>query len=161
MRKLKLYLDTSVISHLDAADTPEKMADTLRLWEMILSGEYSVAWSDVTVAEVEDCPEPKLSKLRTHMAEVDAELIPVNDAVTALASQFIGMGILTPKSLSDCQHIASAMTAGCDVIVSWNFKHIVNPKTVRGVKVVSVVAHVPDVMIFTPSAMIGGTEDDP
>jgi hypothetical protein len=96
MRKLKLYLDTSVISHLDALDTPEKMADTLRLWELILSGEYSVAWSDVTVAEVEDCPEPKLSKLRTHMAEVDAEIIPVNDAVTALASQFIRCAVKPP-----------------------------------------------------------------
>ena len=28
-KKMKLYLDTSVISYLDASDTPEKMADTL------------------------------------------------------------------------------------------------------------------------------------
>ena len=37
MKKLKLYLDTSVISHLDAPDTPEKMADTLALWEDLKS----------------------------------------------------------------------------------------------------------------------------
>ena len=35
MKKLKIYLDTSVISHLDAPDAPEKMADTLMLWEDI------------------------------------------------------------------------------------------------------------------------------
>lgn len=34
MRKLKVYLDTSVISHLLQEDVPEKMADTRQLWEM-------------------------------------------------------------------------------------------------------------------------------
>ena len=38
------------------------------------------------------------------------------------------------KSFDDCQHIAAALLAGCVIIISWNFKHIVNVKTVRGVK---------------------------
>ena len=33
MEKLKVYLDTSVISHLMQEDVPEKMADTLKLWK--------------------------------------------------------------------------------------------------------------------------------
>jgi hypothetical protein len=36
---------------------------------------------------------------------------------------------LKQKSLSDCWHIANAIVSGCDAIVSWNFKHIVNMKT--------------------------------
>jgi len=40
--KVKIYLDTSVISHLQATDTPEKMADTLLLWEDIKAGIYEV-----------------------------------------------------------------------------------------------------------------------
>lgn len=51
MRKLKIYLDTSVISHLDAPDTPEKMADTLKLWEGIKRGEYEVYVSYMTIDE--------------------------------------------------------------------------------------------------------------
>lgn len=39
MKKLKIYLDTSTISHLDAQDTPEKMSDTLRLWNRIKDDE--------------------------------------------------------------------------------------------------------------------------
>jgi len=31
MKKQKIYLDTSIISHLDAPDVPEKMDETLRL----------------------------------------------------------------------------------------------------------------------------------
>ncbi len=38
MRKLKVYLDTSVISHLLQEDVPEKMADTRQLWECLRMG---------------------------------------------------------------------------------------------------------------------------
>ncbi len=40
-RKLKVYLDTSVISHLMQEDVPEKMADTRKLWEMFRQGVYA------------------------------------------------------------------------------------------------------------------------
>ena len=40
MRKLKVYLDTSVVSHLLQEDVLEKMADTRRLWEMFKAGKF-------------------------------------------------------------------------------------------------------------------------
>lgn len=52
MQKLKVYLDTSVISHLMQEDAPEKMADTLLLWEMFRNGEYDVYLSTVTLKEI-------------------------------------------------------------------------------------------------------------
>jgi hypothetical protein len=33
MKKLKIYLDTSVISYPQQEDAPERMKDTLALWE--------------------------------------------------------------------------------------------------------------------------------
>ena len=59
MRKLKVYLDTSVISHLLQEDVPEKMSDTRKLWEMFKAGKYDVYLSTVTLREIEECPEPK------------------------------------------------------------------------------------------------------
>ena len=47
-RKLKVYLDTSVISHLVQEDVPEKMTDTRRLWEMFQKGIYDVCLSELT-----------------------------------------------------------------------------------------------------------------
>lgn len=38
MKKLKIYLDTSVISHLKQDDAPDKTQDTLKLWEDIKQG---------------------------------------------------------------------------------------------------------------------------
>jgi predicted nucleic acid-binding protein len=55
VRKPKLYLDTSVISHLDADDTPEKMEDTLRFWEMLKTNKFHVIISNVTLTELNKC----------------------------------------------------------------------------------------------------------
>ncbi|MDE7017725.1 MAG: PIN domain nuclease, partial [Lachnospiraceae bacterium] len=40
-----------------------------------------------------------------------------------LAEKFIDFGSLKRKSYDDCRHIAAAILAGCDFIISWNFKH--------------------------------------
>ena len=42
MRKLKVYLDTSVVSYLYQEDAPEKMQDTLSLWELFRQERYDV-----------------------------------------------------------------------------------------------------------------------
>ena len=69
------------------------------------------------------------------------------------------MGILTKKSYDDCQHIAAAILAGCDIIISWNFKHIVNVKTVRGVKVITTLEGYKDLMIYPPSVLLESEDD--
>jgi len=52
MKKLKLYLDTSVISHLHQPDALEKQEDTRKLWELIKAGEYDIFLSPVVLFEV-------------------------------------------------------------------------------------------------------------
>ena len=71
MRKLKLYLDTSVISHLFADDTPDRMSDTLKLWEEIKVGLHDVVISDVVMEEISRCPQPKQDILFGHLAEIE------------------------------------------------------------------------------------------
>lgn len=55
----------------------------------------------------------------------------------SVAHKIIDMGILTNKSYDDCQHIAAAVVTECNCIISWNFKHIVNIKTIRGVRAIT------------------------
>lgn len=37
-RKLKVYLDTSVVSYLQQEDVPNRMAETLKLWKKFMTG---------------------------------------------------------------------------------------------------------------------------
>ena len=158
MRKLKIYLDTSVISHLDAPDTPDKQADTLRLWEEIKAGLYDVVTSDVALREVGNCKEPKLSILLDYLSEIEYERFPVTDEAENLANEIIKQGILTQKSVDDCFHIAIAVINNCDIILSWNFKHMVNVKTINGVRAVNILNGYKPIDIYTPTILIKGDD---
>ena len=154
MEKLKVYLDTSVISHLMQEDVPEKMSDTLKLWDMFKDGKYDVYLSTVTLEEVSDCPEPKRSRMYDYLEQIDYTPIEITDDMSDIAQQIIDMGILTKKSYDDCQHIAAAVIYGCDCIISWNFKHIVNIKTIRGVRAITNLKGYKPIEILNPSVLL-------
>jgi predicted nucleic acid-binding protein len=59
MKKLKVYLDTSVISYLYQLDSPERMRDTLELWQLFKDGVYDVYISDIVLKEIGGCNEEK------------------------------------------------------------------------------------------------------
>ena len=157
---LKIYLDTSVISHLQALDTPEKMKDTIKLWEGIKNGKYEVYVSNITIGEINECNEPKRSFMLDKLREIDLTIVNAETEVENLSQEFIKLGILREKSIDDCMHIATALLLKCDVIVSWNFKHIVNDKTIEGVKIISQTKSLNDIKIYCPSILVGGEEDD-
>ncbi|MDR2814315.1 MAG: hypothetical protein LBB79_06650 [Prevotellaceae bacterium] len=75
-----------------------------------------------------------------------------------MAGQFVNLGILQQKSFDDCQHIAAAIVSECDIIISWNFKHIVNHRTMMGVKTITALEGFNDVLIYAPSILTGGIE---
>jgi len=155
MRKLKIYLDSSVISHLDAPDTPDKMADTKLFWKDLLRGVYDVFISPVVIGEIQKTAEPKLSFMLEQMKGLDMTLLALSNEVTSLAEEYLKQGVLTPKSLDDCMHIAFAVVYQCDVIVSWNFQHLVNYRTIDRVRIVNAVNRYREISIVSPTMMIG------
>jgi hypothetical protein len=48
----------------------------------------------------------------------------------------------------------------CDAIISWNFKHIVNHKTMMGIKAVTALEGYNDLLIYTPAILTGGEAND-
>ncbi len=154
MRKLKLYLDTSVISHLSADDTPEKMTDTIKLWEEIKIGLYDVVISDILIEEITRCPQPKRDILFTHLAEIDYSREEITDEIREIAEQIINLGILKEKSRDDCLHIATAVASQCDFILSWNFKHMVNVKTIKGVRAITNLCGYNNIDIIQPTMLV-------
>lgn len=154
MRKLKVYLDTSVVSYLSQEDAPERMKDTLKLWKDFVNGNYSIYLSQVTMDEIGKCSEPKRSLLYDYLSDIEYTKLEINAEVVELAQKIIDMGILKPKSFDDCQHIAAAVVNGCDCIISWNFKHIVNIKTIRGVRAITNLEGYKGIDIINPSVLL-------
>ncbi|MDR0868154.1 MAG: PIN domain nuclease [Planctomycetota bacterium] len=160
MKKLKIYLDTSVVSMLDQPDAPERMADTRSFWERIKNGDYDIVISSVVTQEIGNCEPEKKRLLTDYLGEIKYEFIEVGGEMVKIAEQLVDLRILKQKSFDDCRHIAAAIVANCDAICSWNFKHIVNPKTMSGVKAVTALNGCRDLLIYTPASLVKGDEYD-
>ena len=158
MRKLKVYLDTSVISYLMQDDAPEKMKETRQLWEMFKNDKYDVYLSTVTLKELQNCSEPKRSLLADHLNQISFTVLDITKDIEEVAKKIIDLGILTPKSFDDCQHIGAALVNDCDCIISWNFKHIVNIKTIRGIRAITNLEGYRPIEIWSPSVLLESEE---
>ena len=152
--KLKVYLDTSVVSYLKQDDAPEKTRITLELWEKFKSNIFDICLSDLTLLEISRCNTEKREFLINKLNEIDYTEYEINDNASILAREIIKTGILTEKSYEDCQHIAVALLNQCDVIISWNFKHLVNIKTIDGVRAISIIKGYKNINILNPLTLL-------
>lgn len=159
MKKLKLYLDTSVISHLDAPDVSEKMADTIALWNEIKAGKYDIVISELVIEEITYCFEPKRTFLNDELRKIETTLVTRTKKVSELAKNYVENGVLSAKSYDDCMHIAYAVIENCDFLVSWNFKHLVNINTIKGVKIVNAINDYREISIISPTMLISKEEE--
>lgn len=160
-KKLKIYLDTSVISYLQQEDSPEKTLTTNKFWErMKRNNDVEVFISDVTFAELNKCSEPKASFMRQKVKEIDFSFLVKDADAEELAKQIINLGILTEKSRDDCYHIAIAVLEGCNYIVSWNFKHLVNINTINGVRAITNLQGYSSIDIVSPEMMFQEADNE-
>jgi predicted nucleic acid-binding protein len=151
-----------VISLLNQKDSPERMAYSHKLWNKIKTGKFEVVISDVVKTEIDECKKTKRNILLGYLDEIDYSLIEVenDDRAFEIAKRFIDFGILTQSSFDDCQHVAGAIISGCDAIVSWNFRHIVNHKMINGVKVITAKEGYPDLLIYAPPMLLEDEGDE-
>ena len=155
-KKIRVYLETSIISHLDASDRPDWMSDTLLLWKELLVGRFEVVIGTPVIAELEKCPEPKRTFMFEELEKLQYEIATGTEETKRLANEYINIGGLPKKSRTDAMHIALATLASCDVIVSWNFSHIVNFKAMTAVDTVNTFERLKPIRIVSPTILIGG-----
>ncbi len=154
MERIKIYLDTSVISYLDQKDTPEKMKETQKLWKLFKEGQYEIYISDIVVSEINKCYMVKRNVLFDYLKQIDYNMIEIDENTVELAEKIIDFGFLKRESYDDCRHMAAAILAGCDLIISWNFKHIVNARTIQGIKAVTAYEGYKGLQIYSPLTLL-------
>lgn len=113
-----------------------------------------------TYVEMRKCKQPKQDIMFDFLAQIDFTEIAVNDEIRSVAQQIIDLGILTQKSFDDCIHIASAVVGNCDIIVSWNFQHMVNVKTIRGVRGIANINGYNNIDIMQPTMLISNENEE-
>lgn len=120
-RSIKIYADTSVYGGVfDEEYTEASQA----FFDLVRNGECTLCISEVVHQELSVAPE-KVNELFQEFFPV-AQLIDIGPDALELQQAYISEGILTEKWYDDALHVALATIAECNIIVSWNFKHIVN-----------------------------------
>jgi len=129
MRRLKLYLDTSVLNFMFAEDELEKMKTTQRFFEEIQKGNFEVFISTLVIREIEEASEVTRSKLEDLVKETRPKILKLDEETEKLAELYVAHGIIPEKYSKDAIHIAVAVVNDLDVVVSWNLEHMVKVKT--------------------------------
>jgi predicted nucleic acid-binding protein len=154
LKKTKLYLDTSVPSFLFADDSPEKREVTIQFWDILKMGLYDILISDILLTEIYRSEVPSSQQLEDKLAEIILEIVSVNEDIYSLAQKYIDEGIIPQKYQDDALHIALATYSEADALISWNFKHMVNLKTIRGVNGINRMLGFKELEILTPQSWI-------
>lgn len=157
MQQTRIYLDTSFISYLEQDDSPERKYDTNELWNMFrYQKNVELYVSNVTMEEISKCKEPKFSLLISRMSENNLRILYENEQDIKLMRIYLENKVLSEKSLDDLRHISIAVNNKSDFILSWNFKHFVNHKTIKAVNEINELYDLPKVHILPPSMLLGG-----
>ena len=126
--KQRIYIDTSVVGgYFD----DEFSADTIPFFNRVKNGEIMIIVSDILEVELMSAPN-FVKALLKDLPEVQIEKVRLSPEAIELADKYIEAKVVGKTSRADCQHIAIATLCNADVLVSWNFKHIVNLDRIRG-----------------------------
>ena len=125
--KLKIYTDTSVLG---GCFDDEFMEPSKRLIEEFKTGKKMILISDLTLREIEQAP-TNVQKVLRSIPRENKEFVILDENSKILAQKYIEEQAISDKFIVDAQHIAIATINRADVLVSWNFKHIVNLRRIR------------------------------
>jgi predicted nucleic acid-binding protein len=149
MKILRIYIENSVVGGYFDDEFKEH---TRKLFNEFRRGMYKPIISSHVIAELENgAPEYVKENLET----VDYEEYTVNEEMIQLAEKYMEQKIVSKNYYSDALHIAVATVIGVDVLVSWNFKHIVNLDKIKLFNSVNLREGYNILEIRTPREVIG------
>ena len=154
-KRLRVYLDTSIFSFaISSQDVKEEKEITLQFLEKVKNGIFAAHVSGVVFEEIRKAPQKKQDDLLKLMGQFEIEPLLRTDEADVLADRYIAEKVIPLKHRDDALHIAIATVHNLDVIVSWNFEHIVKLKTRREVRGINTLMGYRSIEICSPQEMI-------
>jgi len=115
---------------------------------------YEICISDAVLAELRRCPEPKRGNLFKLLTQIIYNNVRISKEIRELAREYVERKIIPAKYINDALHIATVTVSQCNVLVSWNFQHIVKAKTIFGVNGVNNLLGYKELQLASPVMMI-------
>ncbi|MFA6422774.1 MAG: type II toxin-antitoxin system VapC family toxin [Candidatus Buchananbacteria bacterium] len=154
--KLRVYIDTSVVGgYFD-----DEFEDVTKLFfERIFKKDFLVYFSEVSEAEISLAPD-FVKNLKSKIPADCYRFLDLDNESKELAETYINEKILGKASLDDAYHIAIATVNRLDVLVSWNFKHIVNYDKIKLFNSINLRLGYPMIEIRSPKEFVSYENND-
>jgi predicted nucleic acid-binding protein len=146
---MRIYADTSVFGGMFDAEFKEP---TKAFFAEVDSRRFTLVTSAIVEAEIEPAPQ-NIREFFARYLKIAEIIIPTQGA-SNLQQAYINSGVVTEKSTDDALHVAIASVAQCDLIVSWNFKHIVHFDKIPKYNAVNTLNGYSQIGIYSPLEVI-------
>lgn len=157
-RPRRAYVDTSVFG---GTQDEEFRVPSVRFFERAARGEFLVLLSRVTLDELAGAP-PDVQSVLTDLPPQSVDRLPVEVEREArgLADAYIAAEVLGPTRWDDAMHVAAATVGRANLVLSWNFRHIVNYDRIHGFNRVNELQGYSPVEIYSPLELMYGDQDE-
>jgi len=152
----RFYFDTSVFGGIYDAEFEE---ETTLLFEKVALGQIKCVYSNLTESELTSAPD-LVRKFFENLKAEFKEKVLVTPEVLKLAQTYVEEKVVGETSLDDCIHIATATLNKVDMLVSWNFKHIVNVYKIRGYNSISLRLGHSTLEIHSPKEIVNNENEE-
>ena len=149
MRRVRVYVDTSVFG---GVHDEQFAGPSRRFFDGAKQGRYTILLSHVTYGELQIAPD-NVRQILQGIPPHAVEEVPVGAEARDLARAYVAAGALRAVMENDALHVAAATVASADVLLSWNFKHIVNFERIRKFNGVNLIKGYHQVQICSPLEM--------
>lgn len=153
-KELKLYLDTSVLN-IALEVIREESNLTKEFLEQASKENHNLYISDLVENEIGDAYELRKRELIRLIRELKPSLLYSTEEAISLAEIYLRENLIPLKSRDDAIHIAIATIHRIDFLVSWNFKHIVRARTIKGVHLINLREGYKLIEIVSPREFLG------
>jgi len=147
---LRVYADTSVFG---GCFDDEFRAESVRFFEEVLEARFVVVVSNVTLDELELAPDLVRGVLADLRPEY-VEIVTTSRESDRLRDAYMEAAVVGPASRNDAAHIAVATVSNVDLVVSWNFKHIVHFEKIGGYEGVNSLRGYRSPRIYSPREVV-------
>ena len=159
MRKTRLYLEASPIIMMSPGQDSIRQAITKEFFRIVTENpdEYELVVSPVLTEELDRAKTEEQRKATVaFLGTIQYTELPENDEAENLAWIYTIDGVLSQANMDDLRHVAYAVVARCDYVVSWNMRHLANAKTEIRVNRVNANENYTKISIVTPEHFTKG-----
>ena len=149
MTTIRVYADTSVFG---GVYDDEFKQPSLTFFDQVKSGQFVLITSAVVQAEIVAAP-PTVRRFFEELLGI-AEVTDITESALDLRDAYLQANIVTPRYADDALHVALATVAGCTLIVSWNFQHIVHFQKIPLYNAINTLQGYQQIAIFSPREVI-------